>query len=209
MGLALPLVPASPWFLPGGMWAAGQGGPCWGHRGQPAPKLMAMHGWESDLGGSVPEVLALRAQGDPWVPMGGRAPRHCGGSPEVPQSWQGARPYRGAAQRPGTASPREGRWAPLFTAEPAGQQQLSPLQRGTRAELGTSNPWAGRSGMAGWLPGPPSHRRHGLRRSRGSWQGRARPPPWGTAWHLRGKNWVQGKTELWHCRAGAAGPGMG
>lgn len=23
------------------------------------------------------------------------------------------------------------------------------------------------------------------------------------------KNWAQGKTELWHCRAGSAGPGMG
>lgn len=159
---------------------------------------------EGTAGSQAPGSWPCLAGGQIWG--GGEPPRHCGGSPEGPQSWQGAHPYRGAAQRPRTASPREGRWAPLFAAKPTGQRQLNPLQRGTRAELGTSNPWARCSGMAGWLPGPPSHCCHGLRGSR---QGRARPAPQGTPRHLCGKNWARGKSEPWHCRAGAAGPGTG
>lgn len=33
--------------------------------------------------------------------------------------------------------------------------------------------------------------------------------PQGTAWHLCGKDQLQGKTEPWHCQAGAAGLGIG
>lgn len=134
---------------------------------------MAMPGLRSDLGYSMPEFLAVRAHGDPSIPTGGRGPQHP--HQVYPKSWQGACPYRGAAQRLGAASPWEGRWAPLFGAEPTREQRLGPLLRGTQAELGTSNPRARRSGMASWLLGPLSHRRHGLRGIRGSRHGQPSP----------------------------------
>lgn len=142
------------------------------------------------------------------MPKEGRAPWHCGDF--TTQSCQGAHPYRDAAQRPGTVSPQRERWAPLFLAEVAGQQRLSPLQRGTRVELGTGNPWGRRSGMAGWLSGPLPHRRHGLRdRAPRQLAGPRSPSSQGTGWHFHGRNCAQGKPELWHCWADAAGLGTG
>jgi len=119
------------------------------------------------------------------------------------RGWQGTSALRGLA-----GHPKAGRKRVLTVVLPAPRRKVGsalrcPNRRAAAAqpspERHTGRAWHRQpSGMAGWLPGPPSHPRRGVR---GSWQGRACPPRRGTVWHLRGKDRLRGKTQLWHwCR---------